>query len=165
MRAVRAQLRLHGAWARRRGRSMAGFSKHRWPADGPERELLEYLDELHREQGQPSMARVAKAVGLVAGTVSAFFTGARPIGPERRAAATVRNDRRAGQPAPVVSAVPQSDLGWTAAVDADSTTRLDVILFDTAVNRLHQPELMVGRQHMIETVSTWLDAGGRVLLY
>src|SRR2546421_5197060 len=151
MRAVRAQLRLHGAWARRRGRSMAGFSKHRWPADGPERELLEYLDELHREQGQPSMARVAKAVGLVAGTVSAFFTGARPIGPERlaaiveylggdarhaeklrRAAATVRNDRRAGQPAPVVSAVPRSDLGWTAAVDADSTTRLDVILFDTA---------------------------------
>src|SRR2546421_1737034 len=86
MRAVRAQLRLHGAWARRRGRSMAGFSKHRWPADGPERELLEYLDELHREQGQPSMARVAKAVGLVAGTVSAFFTGARPIGPERLAA-------------------------------------------------------------------------------
>ena len=53
------------------GGALAGFSKHRWPADGPERELLEYLDELHREQGQPSMARIAKAVGLVAGTVSA----------------------------------------------------------------------------------------------
>jgi len=166
------------------GGALAGFGKHRWPADGPERELLKYLDELHREQGQPSMARIAKAVGLVAGTVSAFFTGARPIGPERlaaivgylggdaqyaeklrRAAATVRNDRRAGRPAPVVSAVPRSDLGWTAAADADSTTRLDVILFDTAVNRLNQPELMVGRQHMIETVNTWLDANGRVLLY
>src|SRR5215468_6955558 len=68
------------------GGALAGFSKHRWPADGPERELLGYLDELHREQGQPSMARIAKAVGLVAGTVSAFFTGARPIGPERLAA-------------------------------------------------------------------------------
>jgi tetratricopeptide (TPR) repeat protein len=166
------------------GGALAGFSKHRWPADGRERELLEYLDDLHREQGQPSMARIAKAVGLVAGTVSAFFTGARPIGPERlaaiveyldgdaqyaeklrRAAATVRNDRRAGLPAHVGSTVPRSDLGWTAAVDADSTTRLDVILFDTAVNRLNQPELMVGRQQMIEKVNTWLDASGRVLLY
>ncbi|MFG1603183.1 NB-ARC domain-containing protein [Actinoplanes sp. NPDC049265] len=151
---------------------MAGFSKHRWPAAGPERDLLEYLDELHRAHGQPSMARVGKAVGLVAGTVSAFFTGARPIGPERlrsivayldgdtaraeslrRAAATVRNDRRAPREAP----------GWT--VTADSTTRLDVILFDTAANRLNRPELMVGRQHVIEAVSTRLDAGGRVLLH
>ncbi len=163
---------------------MAGFHKHRWPADGPERELLEYLDELHREHGQPSMARIAKAVGLVAGTVSAFFTGARPIGPERlkavveylggdtghaeklrRAAATSRNDRRAGRPAAVASPVLRPDLGWTAAVDADSTTRLDVILFDSAVNRLNRPELMVGRQDTIETVSSWLDVGGRVLLY
>jgi tetratricopeptide (TPR) repeat protein len=163
---------------------LAGFSKHRWPADGPERELLQYLDDLHRDQGQPSMARIAKAVGLVAGTVSGFFTGVRPIGPERlkaiveylggdpqraeklrRAAATSRNDRRAGLPAPAASAAPQSDLGWTAAVAADSTTRLDVILFDTAVNRLNRPELMVGRQHIIETVNAWLDADGRVLLY
>src|SRR5256885_16210057 len=68
------------------GGALAGFSKHRWPADGPARELLGYLDDLHRAQGQPSMARIAKAVGLVAGTVSAFFTGARPIGPERLAA-------------------------------------------------------------------------------
>src|SRR5256714_12032913 len=174
-----AGVRLHGRWARGGpGGALAGFSKHRWPAGGPERELLEYLDALHREQGQPSMARIAKAVGLVAGTVSAFFTGARPIGPERLAAivgylggdaehgekrrgaaATARNDRRAGRPAG------RSDLGWTAAADADSTTRLDVILFDTPVNRLNQPELMVGRQDMIETVNAWLDAGGRVLLY
>jgi tetratricopeptide (TPR) repeat protein len=165
---------------------LAGFSKHRWPAEGPERELLGYLDDLHRAQGQPSMARIAKAVGLVAGTVSAFFTGARPIGPERlaaivgylggdaqhaeklrRAAATDRNDRRndrrddrrAGR------REARPDLGWTAAADTDSTTRLDVILFDTPVNRLNQPELMVGRQHAIETVNGWLDAGGRVLLY
>src|SRR5256885_7682641 len=52
------------------GGALAGFSKHRWPADGPARELLGYLDDLHRAQGQPSMARIAKAVGLVAGTVS-----------------------------------------------------------------------------------------------
>lgn len=130
------------------------------------------------------MARVAKAVGLVAGTVSAFFTGTRPIGPERlsaivqylggdtqhaerlrRAAATIRNDRRAGRPAPIPSADLRSDPGWRIAADASSTTRLDVILFDTAANRVNQPELMVGRQDMIETVNAWLDANGRVLLY
>src|SRR5256885_2285811 len=128
-----AGVRLHGRWARGGpGGALAGFSKHRWPAGGPERELLEYLDALHREQGQPSMARIAKAVGLVAGTVSAFFTGARPIGPERlaavvgylggdagyaeklrRTAATSRNDRRADRPA----AAHRPDLGWTAALD------------------------------------------------
>ncbi|BFU43283.1 tetratricopeptide repeat protein [Krasilnikovia sp. MM14-A1004] len=159
---------------------MAGFSKHRWPADGPERELLEYLDELHRVHGQPSMARIGKAVGLAAGTVSAFFTAARPIGPERleavvgflggdparaerlrRSAATVRNDRRAGVPAAPAGSGPV----WSAATDDDSTTRLDVILFDTAANRLNRPELMVGRQRVIETVTAWLDGNGRVLLY
>lgn len=165
---------------------MAGFSKHRWPADGPERELLVYLDDLHREQGQPSMARIAKAVGLVSGTVSAFFTGARPIGPERlravveylggdvewaeklrRAAATERNDRRGEQPAPTPSAASpavRSEAGWAAA-EADGTTRLDVILFDAAANKLNRPELMVGRQRIIETVNAWLDAAGRVLLH
>ncbi|RZU49376.1 NB-ARC domain-containing protein [Krasilnikovia cinnamomea] len=161
---------------------MAGFSKHRWPADGPERELLEYLDELHRAHGQPSMARIGKAVGLAAGTVSAFFTAARPIGPERleavvgflggdaaraerlrRSAATVRNDRRAGLPVPAARS--GSGPGWSAAATDDSTTRLDVILFDTAANRLNRPELMVGRQRLIETVTAWLDVNGRVLLY
>ncbi|MEV7623758.1 NB-ARC domain-containing protein [Actinoplanes sp. NPDC089786] len=148
---------------------MAGFSKHRWPTGGPERDLLEYLDDLHRAHGQPSMARIGKAVGLVAATVSAFFTGARPIGPERlreivtyldgdparaeslrRAAATVRNDRRSSNPEP----------RWAA-----DTSRLDVLLFDRAANRLHRPELMVGRQRVIETVSARLDEGGRVLLH
>ncbi|GAB1693550.1 NB-ARC domain-containing protein [Krasilnikovia sp. M28-CT-15] len=161
---------------------MAGFSKHRWPPDGPERELLEYLDGLHRAHGQPSMARIGKAVGLAAGTVSAFFTAARPIGPERleavvgflggdparaerlrRSAATVRNDR-ARIPAPAVRSRPGP--GWAAPdTDDDGTTRLDVILFDTAANRLNRPELMVGRQRLIETVTGWLDADGRVLLY
>ncbi|GAB1642121.1 hypothetical protein [Krasilnikovia sp. MM14-A1259] len=163
---------------------MAGFSKHRWPADGPERALLECLDELHRAHGQPSMARIGKAVGLAAGTVSAFFTGARPIGPERlaavvgylggdpahaerlrRAAATVRNDRRAGLPAPAAPPGPRPSPGWTAASADDGTTRLDVILFDTAANRLNRPELMVGRQHLITTVTAWLDTGARVLLH
>jgi tetratricopeptide (TPR) repeat protein len=153
---------------------VAGFSKHRWPAGGPERDLLEYLDELHRDRGQPSMARIGKEVGLVAGTVSAFFTGARPIGPERlaaivgclggdreraerlrRAAATDRNDRRAGAPPRV--------RGLAAA--GDGTTRLDVILFDDAMNRLNRPELMIGRERIIEEVGGRLAEGGRVLLY
>src|SRR5439155_12860130 len=79
----------------------------------------------------------------------------------RRAAATSRNDRRVARP----GVAHRPDLGWTAAVDADGTTRLDVVLFDTAVNRPNRPELMVGRQQVIETVNGWLDAGGRVLLY
>jgi len=163
---------------------LAGFSKHRWPAGGPERELLSYLDELHREQGQPSMARIAKAVGLVSGTVSAFFTGTRPVGPERlksiveylggdphhaerlrRAAATVRNDRRSGRSSATAKPDTRPEPGWTVVTEADSTTRLDVILFSTAANRLNRPELMVGRQHIIETVDAWLDADGRVLLH
>ncbi len=164
---------------------MARFSKHRWPAVGPVRDLLVYLDDLHREQGQPSMARVGKAIALAPATVSAFFTGARLIGAERlealvlylsgdarhaerlrRAAATAWNEERAGGAMPsATSNTSRSDLGWTAVADADGTTRLDVILFDAAVNKLNRPELMVGRQDIIDAVGGWLDVGDRVLLH
>ncbi|MGH3798270.1 MAG: toll/interleukin-1 receptor domain-containing protein [Pseudonocardiaceae bacterium] len=43
------------------------------------RALLEYLDELHREAGQPSYAEIGRAVSLAPSTLSAFFTGARLI--------------------------------------------------------------------------------------
>lgn len=164
---------------------MARFSKHRWPAEGPVRELLSYLDELHREQGQPSMAQVGKAVRLAAGTVSAFFTGSRLIGREhlrelvvhlggdsdraerlRRAAATAWNEQRAAGTLPSAP-TPQSRLGSGPVIVADSngTSRLDVIIFNAPVNRLNRPELMVGRQAVIDAVNGWLDNGDRVVLY
>ncbi|MFB7620244.1 hypothetical protein [Kitasatospora sp. NPDC056181] len=59
---------------------MAGFGKDRWPADGAVRALLEYLDELHRGQGQPSYARMGREVGLAPSTLAPFFTGTRLIG-------------------------------------------------------------------------------------
>lgn len=59
---------------------MAQFSKDKWPADGPVRALLSYLDRLHRAAGQPSLSEMGRAVALAPSTLSAFFTGARLIG-------------------------------------------------------------------------------------
>jgi tetratricopeptide (TPR) repeat protein len=53
------------------------FSKERWPPDGAVRTLLEYLDELHREAGQPSVRDISRAIGLSSSAISPFFTGAR----------------------------------------------------------------------------------------
>lgn len=61
---------------------MARFGKDRWPADGPVRALLEYLDELHRGRGQPSCREIGNAIGLAPSTVSPFFNGSRLISKE-----------------------------------------------------------------------------------
>jgi tetratricopeptide (TPR) repeat protein len=53
------------------------FSKERWPRDGAIRALLEYLDELHREAGQPSVRDISRAIGLSPSAISPFFTGTR----------------------------------------------------------------------------------------
>ncbi|MFB7929557.1 hypothetical protein ACFC4C_10640 [Streptomyces sp. NPDC056039] len=58
---------------------MAGFSKDKWPSDGAVRALLEYLDELHRDAGQPSYAEMGKEVALAPSTLAPFFTGTRLI--------------------------------------------------------------------------------------
>lgn len=58
---------------------MAQFSKDRWPADGPVRELLSYLETLHCAAGRPSLAEMGRAVVLAPSTLSAFFTGRRLI--------------------------------------------------------------------------------------
>jgi hypothetical protein len=59
---------------------MARFSKARWPSDGPVRALLEYLDELHREAGQPSMRDIGKALAVAPATLHAHLTGVKLIG-------------------------------------------------------------------------------------
>src|SRR5215813_4552247 len=61
------------------GRTLPQFSKRRWPAEGPVRALLTYLDRLHREAGQPSLSEIGRDVALAPSTLSAFFTGARLI--------------------------------------------------------------------------------------
>lgn len=58
---------------------MAGFSRDSWPEDGAERALLEYLDELHREAGQPSFREIGRATALAPSTLSGYFTGRRLI--------------------------------------------------------------------------------------
>ncbi|HZM76331.1 MAG TPA: hypothetical protein VFC19_11420 [Candidatus Limnocylindrales bacterium] len=58
---------------------MAQLGTDRWPTDGLVRELLEYLHELHRLAGQPSLRDIGKAVSLGKSSVSAFFSGARMI--------------------------------------------------------------------------------------
>ena len=59
---------------------MAQFSKEKWPTDGPVRVLLCYMDDLHRQAGQPPLTEMGRAVSLAPSTLSAFFTGARLIG-------------------------------------------------------------------------------------
>src|SRR5262249_47243435 len=61
------------------GGTLAQFSKERWPADGPVRELLTYLEAIHRTAGQPSLSELGRAVALAPSTLSAFFTGRRLI--------------------------------------------------------------------------------------
>lgn len=58
---------------------MPNFKKDKWPADGPVRELLEYLNDLDLEMGRPSCAAISKATGIAASNVSQYFTGTRMI--------------------------------------------------------------------------------------
>jgi tetratricopeptide (TPR) repeat protein len=70
----------YGTWTRAAEVALPAFSKDRWPADGAVRALLEYLDALHRDAGQPSSREIGKAIGLAHSTVAPFFTGTRLIG-------------------------------------------------------------------------------------
>jgi tetratricopeptide (TPR) repeat protein len=162
---------------------VAQFSKHRWPADGPVRTLLEYLDCLHQEAGQPSMAEIGRRVRLAPSTLSAFFTGARLIRRDhlarlmeclggdvthaellRRKAATAWNAERVGLGGPL--AHHQGREGDAYPVPPlDGTTRLEIIVFDAPTNHLHRPERLVGRDELIHSVRELLERGERVLLY
>jgi tetratricopeptide (TPR) repeat protein len=55
------------------------YSKDQWPSDGVVRALLDYLDELHRNMGQPSFGEIGKAIGLASSTLSNYFTCRRLI--------------------------------------------------------------------------------------
>ncbi|GGR51334.1 hypothetical protein GCM10010168_82710 [Actinoplanes ianthinogenes] len=58
---------------------MPSDRKAQWPADGPHRALLEYLDGLHRAAGRPSMSEIGKAIALGRSTVQGFLSGRRAI--------------------------------------------------------------------------------------
>jgi len=170
---------------------LAQFSKERWPAEGPVRSLLAYLDTLHREAGQPSLSEIGKAVSLAPSTLSGFFTGTRMISRGnlellvsyfegdvewaeqlRRRAATDWNTRRSGRtpepepPTPPGSRTPPAD-------DEPSTTdgsgqpanRMEILVFDTAGNRLHRPNRLIGREPLLARVREALDRGDHVLLH
>jgi hypothetical protein len=55
------------------------YSKARWPADGPIRVLLEYLNDLHRAAGRPSMSEIGDGIALSRNAVHDFLTGRRMI--------------------------------------------------------------------------------------
>ncbi len=152
---------------------MAAFSRAKWPADGPVRILLSYLDELHRNAGRPSLAEIGRAVALAPSTLSGFFTAARRISRGnlelivehlggdvahaeglRRAAAAVWDSRSAG---------PRSRTG--VALPGEPAARLEVILFDSSVNTLNRPEHLIGRDHLVAELERMLTERRRVLLH
>jgi tetratricopeptide (TPR) repeat protein len=163
----------------RSGGAVAQFSKDKWPSEGPVYELLSYLDQLHRDAGQPSLADIGKAVALAPSTLSTYFTGARLINRGnlellveylggdvdlaeqlRRKAATAWNTQRGRER----DKTERTEQVRVVAVP-EGGTRLELVLFDAPVNRLNRPERLVGRQGMIDKVDPLLDVGGRVLLY
>lgn len=79
---VRNRLRLRNGrngWSRGGEGPVATFNKERWPPDGAVRVLLEYLDELHRGAGQPSMRDMGDAIGLSSSGIQPYFAGTRLI--------------------------------------------------------------------------------------
>jgi tetratricopeptide (TPR) repeat protein len=174
------------------GGALPSFSKRRWPADGPVRELLSYLDQMHKAAGQPSLAEIGRAVALAPSTLSAFFTGARLIGRGnlelvvehlggeielaeslRRKAATAWNTARespadAGDVGEMSQqAIVDSARGGPAPVDAswDAPSRLDIVLYDSPVNKLNRPAELLGRESLMAEVDGLLDQGEQILLY
>ncbi len=172
---------------------MPQFSKRRWPADGPVRALLSYLDKLHRDNGQPSLSEIGGEVALAPSTLSAFFTGARLIGRGnlelvveylggdveraeklRKKAATAWNATRedkseqgdAGEPPVQDGAVEATGVRpEPLVVPSDATVRLDIVLFDSPVNKLNRPAELLGREPLMADVDRLLDQGEAVLLY
>jgi NB-ARC domain/Tetratricopeptide repeat len=158
------------------------FSKEKWPPDGPVRTLLAYLDRLHRQAGQPSLTEMGKEVALAPSTLSAFFTGTRLISRGnlellvshlggdveraeqlRRKAVTAWYAAGAHRPA---SGTAGHDVPKPTPVDeSQAAERVDVIVYDTPVNKLNRPEQLLGRADLSAQVHTLLDAGQRVLLY
>jgi tetratricopeptide (TPR) repeat protein len=152
---------------------VAAFSRAKWPADGPVRLLLSYLDELHRDAGRPSLTEIGRAVALAPSTLSGFFTAARRIsrgnlelivehlGGDVAHAETLRRAAAAewdGRPAER-----RSRTG--AALPGEPAARLEVVLFDSSVNTLNRPEHLIGRDHLAAELQRLLAERRRVLLH
>jgi len=172
------------------------FSKRKWPADGPVRALLTYLDRLHRDAGQPSLSEIGREVALAPSTLSAFFTGARLISKgnlelvvEHLAGDVEKAEKLRKKAAPAWNAERESQRGLGEAgelrapsvqggavesaesqsaplvVPSDATARLDIVLFDSPVNKLNRPAELLGREPLMADVDRLLDQGEAVLLY
>jgi tetratricopeptide (TPR) repeat protein len=153
---------------------MARLSRSKWPAEGPVRDLLSYLESLHDEAGRPSLSEIGRALALAPSTLSAFFTGARLIGRgnlellvehlegDTRHAEILRRkavaswEGRAADHTPVVPAVEFPD---------ETGSRLDIVRYNSPVNTLNRPERLIGRDDLAEHVHQLLDDGGRVMLH
>ncbi|WP_162907896.1 tetratricopeptide repeat protein [Allorhizocola rhizosphaerae] len=154
---------------------MARFSKDRWPADGPVLALLSYLDSLHAGAGRPSLAEMGRAVALAPSTLSAFFTGARLIG---RGNLELLVEHLDGDIERAESLRRRAVLAWNASqqeaaprepaaevMDEQLSARLEIVLYDTPVNKLNRPEQLIGRRDLADQISPLLDRGAQVLLY
>src|SRR5262249_17929909 len=159
------------------GGAVPQFSTSRWPSAGPVRALLEYLNRLHRNAGQPSLSDMGRAVALAPSTLSAFFTGKRMISQGnlellvvhlggdtqraerlRRKAATAWNSGRGEQTRPPVprarsgrrlgDLLPDPADGSLEAAPSDMA-RLDIVVFDGPDNLVNRPSQLVGRERDI----------------
>ncbi len=153
---------------------VARFSKDRWPTDGPVLALLSYLDDLHAGAGQPSLAEMGRAVALAPSTLSAFFTGARLIGRGNLELLVEHLDgdiehaealRRRAVPAWKSAREPTAREPAAEVMDEQLSARLEIVLYDTPVNKLNRPEQLIGRKDLADRVTPLLDRGEQVLLY
>jgi len=153
---------------------VAKLSRSKWPADGPVRELLSYLDTLHARAGYPSLSDIGRALALAPSTLSAFFTGARLISRgnlellvehlegdmrhaellRRRAAAEWMGGNGSEQRPVMLS-----------ELDISSGSRLDIVVYAAPVNTLNRPDRLVGRDDLIDRVDQLLDGNERVMLH
>lgn len=154
---------------------MPAFSKDKWPRDGAIRALLEYLDELHREAGQPSLRDMGDAIGLSPSTLSPFFTGTRLISKGnlellaahlggdtaraerlRRRAATEWNDGRSG---------PRSTRSPDNRASVTSTTEVEHVTRSRGRGTPRQlpvpPRRLVGREAELRRLNESLRTGSR----
>jgi tetratricopeptide (TPR) repeat protein len=133
------------------------------------RALLSYLDTLHGEAGRPSLSEIGRSVALAPSTLSGFFTGARLIGRgnlellvEHLGGDVVQAERLRRKAVTVWRAPAKPDSGPELL---DPTGRLEIVVYETPVNKLNRPEQLLGRLDLIREVDSLLDSFGRVLLH
>jgi tetratricopeptide (TPR) repeat protein len=149
--------------------AMGRFRRDRWPSEGPVRDLLSYLEALHDEAGQPSLADMGRAVALAPSTLSGFFTGSRLIG---RGNLELLVEHLGGEVARAESLRRKAVRAWPAPASRklrpeplDPTGRLEIVIYEAPVNKLNRPERLLGRRTLIGEVNSLLNSFSRVLLH